>query len=95
MNKAAAFLVDTTCLHCSDDLKADDLGVWKHKDKPKRKYKITRNLDSGVVYGADQTKEDKAMSTHSQGSIIITKIPPNFGEHCFMSMVSTKNIDFM
>ncbi len=47
-----------------------------------------RDLDSCVVYGADQTKED--------GSDVytLTRIYyPNFGEHCFMSMVSTKNID--
>ena len=54
------FLVDTTHLGCSDDLKADDLEVWKHKGKPVRKYKITHAPQSGIVYGADHTQEDRS-----------------------------------
>ena len=48
--------MDTTQLGSPEDLKADDLGVWKHKGKPARKYKITR-APSGIVYGADLTQE--------------------------------------
>ena len=40
----------------ADDLKADDLGVWDHKGKPMRKYKVTR-LPPGEVDGAELTKD--------------------------------------
>ena len=53
VNKAAVFLVDTTHIGCSDDL-----GVWKHKGKPVRKYKITHALQSGIIYGADHTQDN-------------------------------------
>ena len=51
--KEGAFVVTTSL---GNDIKADDLGVWLHKGKPLRKYKIMR-ADSGIVYGSDLTKE--------------------------------------
>ena len=30
------FAVDLTCVHCIDDLRADDNGVWTHAGKPRR-----------------------------------------------------------
>lgn len=54
--KSGAFVLSTNQLGDSDDLKADDLGVWTHKGKPSRMYKVTRT-DTGSVYGADLTKE--------------------------------------
>ncbi len=51
--KTGVYVVPTSF---GNDIKADDLGVWLHKGKPNRKYKISRS-DSGVVYGADLTKE--------------------------------------
>ena len=41
----------------NDDLKADDLGVWVHKGKPIRKYKVARDKESGALYSASLTKE--------------------------------------
>lgn len=54
--KPGAFVVATDQLGNSDDLKADDLGVWAHKGKPTRLYKVTRT-EEGIVYGADITKQ--------------------------------------
>lgn len=47
---AAVFLVDTSKLRHPDDLKADDVGSWVHKDIPSRYYSLERS-PSGVVYG--------------------------------------------
>ena len=40
ITEAAVFLVNTNMLRHKDDLKADDVGSWCHKGKPKRFYKI-------------------------------------------------------
>ena len=53
---AATFLVSNEALGKVHDHKADDLGVWDHKGKPIRKYKVSR-LPSGEVYGAELTKD--------------------------------------
>lgn len=49
VNKARSFLVHTAKLNSVDDIKADDLGVWVHKGKPKRQYEVLRS-QSGIVY---------------------------------------------
>lgn len=53
---AATFVVANQAFGKIDDLKADDLGVWSHKGKPIRKYKVSR-LSSGEVYGAELVDE--------------------------------------
>ena len=40
VTEAAVFLVNTNKLRHKDDLKADDVGGWCHKGKPKRFYSI-------------------------------------------------------
>ena len=54
--QAATFVVSNDVVGKVDDLKADDLGVWDHKGKPIRRYKVSR-LPSGEVYGAELTKD--------------------------------------
>lgn len=54
--RAATFVVANGAVGKVDDFKADDLGVWDHKGKPIRKYKVAR-LPSGEVYGAELTKD--------------------------------------
>ena len=56
ITKAATFVISTNIFDTIDDIKADDLGVWVHKGKPIRRYKVNRS-ESGAVYGADLTKE--------------------------------------
>ena len=50
---------DKACYLCyvSDDIKADDLGVWVHKGKPIRRYKVAQEKTSGTVYGVSLTNE--------------------------------------
>ena len=57
VTRSATFVVARKSLGSTDDIKADDLGVWNHKGKPVRKYKVSR-LVSGEVYGADLTSND-------------------------------------
>lgn len=57
VKRAATFIVAKKSLGSTDDIKADDLGVWNHKGKPVRKYKVSR-LVTGEVYGADLTSSD-------------------------------------
>ena len=54
--RAATFVVSNNAVGKVDDLKADDLGIWDHKGKPIRKYKVSR-LPSGEVYGAEMSKD--------------------------------------
>jgi len=56
VQKSATFLVLINSLENIDDLKADDLGVWTHKGKPARKFKVSC-LD-GAVYGAELTTDE-------------------------------------
>lgn len=52
VRRSATFIVARKSLGSSDDIKADDLGMWIHKGKPIRNYKVTR-LPSGEVYGVE------------------------------------------
>ena len=56
IRRSATFIVARKCLGNSDDIKADDLGVWVHKGKPVRSYKVSR-LPSGEVYGVELTSQ--------------------------------------
>lgn len=49
----SAFVVDLSCVRCIDDLRADDNGVWMHGGKPRRKYCVERDPDTGVVITAE------------------------------------------
>ena len=40
--KPATFAVANTAVGKLDDLKADDVGVWEHKGKPVRSYRVSR-----------------------------------------------------
>ena len=69
---AAVFLVNTNKLRRKDDLKADDVGSWCHKGKPKRFYSIEWmkymvNPDSGEVH-AELCGED------TDGAFKLTRI---------------------
>ena len=57
VKRSATFIVARKSLGSTDDIKADDLGVWIHKGKPVRKYQVSR-LDSGEVYGAELISSD-------------------------------------
>ena len=52
----ATFVVANKCLENESDIKADDLGVWVHKGKPVRTYKVARS-QSGSVLGATLTRD--------------------------------------
>ena len=54
--KPATFIVANEAVGKIDDLRADNLGVWEHKGKPIRQYKVSR-LSSGEVYGAELSKD--------------------------------------
>ena len=54
--KPATFIVANEAVGKIDDLRADDLGVWEHKRKPIRQYKVSR-LSSGEVYGAELSRD--------------------------------------
>ena len=54
VQKAATFIIAKKSLGNVDDIKADDLGVWIHKGKPARNYRVSR-LDSGKVFGVELT----------------------------------------
>lgn len=56
VTKPATFVVVNKGVGKIDDIRADDLGVWEHKGKPIRQFKVSR-LPSGEVYGAEQCKE--------------------------------------
>ena len=60
VTKPATFVVSNKSLNRSDDIKADDLGVWVHKGKPIRRYEVARAKTSGAVYGASLKKQDGA-----------------------------------
>ena len=53
----AMFIVARKSLGSTDDIKADDLGVWIHKGKSVRKYQVSR-LDSGELYAAELISSD-------------------------------------
>ena len=57
------FVVDLSCVHCIDDLRADDNGVWTHAGKPRRKYCIRRDPETcGLIYadpGDEPTPESE------------------------------------
>ncbi len=44
----AAFLIDLTKFTVFDDIKCDDMGIWKHSGSPKRNFIVTRD-DEGAV----------------------------------------------
>ena len=52
----ATFVVANDAVGKIGDLKADDVGVWEHKGKPIRQYRVSR-LSSGEVYGAELSKD--------------------------------------
>ena len=56
VKKAATFIIAKRTSGNVDDIKADDLGVWMHKGKPARKYRVSRS-DSGEVFGAELTSD--------------------------------------
>jgi len=56
VRRSATSIVARKCLGSSDDIKANDLGVWIHKGKPIRNYKVSR-LPSGEVYGVELTNQ--------------------------------------
>lgn len=59
VRRSATFVVARKCLGNIDDIKADDLGVWVHKGKPMRNYRVSR-LPSGEVYGVELTSQSDA-----------------------------------
>ena len=51
------FVVDLSCVHCIDYLRANDNGVWTHAGKPRRKYRIRCDPETcGLIY-ADPVEE--------------------------------------
>ena len=61
------YLVDSTKLSNTCDIKADDLGVWLHKGKPIRHYQV-----SGCVYGADLTWQKTGQDIFSINSSLLS-----------------------
>ena len=57
-----------------NDLKADDLGVWKHKGKPVGKQKLLMPLNPVSFMDLIIPKKTEVMITHSQEFITIIKI---------------------
>ena len=56
IRRSATFIVARKCLGNRDDIKVDDLGVWVHKGKLVRSYKVSC-LPSGEVYGVELTSQ--------------------------------------
>ena len=57
INYNGVFVVDLSCVHCIDDLCADDNGLWTQAGKPRRKYRIRRDPETcGLIY-ADPVEE--------------------------------------
>ena len=48
----SVFVVDLSCVRCLDDLRADDNGAWMHGGKPRKKYVVDIDPDSGEVISA-------------------------------------------
>ena len=50
--------MDLSCVHCIDDLCADDNGVWTHAGKPRRKYRIRHDPETcGLIYADPVEKQ--------------------------------------
>ena len=49
---SSVFVVDLSCVRCIDDLHADDNGAWIRGCKPRKKYVVEIDPDSGVVISA-------------------------------------------
>ena len=58
------FVVDLTCVRCIDDLHADDNGVWTHGGKPRRKYCIERDSDTGEIISAEPLEGEPTPNSH-------------------------------
>ena len=56
VTEQSTFVIASKHLENEADIKADDLGVWIHKGKPVRMYKVARS-QSGSVLGASLTKD--------------------------------------
>ena len=55
---SGVFVVNLTCVHCIDDLRAHDNGVWTHAGKPKRRYRIRRDLETSGLIHADPVEDE-------------------------------------
>ena len=44
-----SFLVDCSKLNNQEDIKCDDMGVWKHKGSPKRFFFVERNRHNDII----------------------------------------------
>lgn len=53
-----SFLVDCSKLHNQEDLKCDDMGVWKHKGSPKRFFFVERNRHNDIISIVPVTEKD-------------------------------------
>ena len=42
-------MIDLSCVHCIDDLCADDNGMWIHGGKPRKQYSVEIDSDSNEV----------------------------------------------
>ena len=86
----SAFVVDLSCVRCIDDLRADNNGVWMHGGKPRRKYCVQRDPDTGMVITAEPLEGEP--SSDSENFTLVRLFCTNPGAACVMGIAPTFNV---
>lgn len=67
---SSVFVIDLSSIHCIDDLRADDNGVWIHGGKPRKKYNIEFDPDTSAVISAIPEMENTTTEENNQFTLV-------------------------
>lgn len=60
----SSVVVDLTCIHCIDDLRADDNGVWVHGGKPRKTYSVEFDGTGSEIVSVTPLDADGQSTNH-------------------------------
>ena len=67
---SSVFVIDLSSVHCIDDLRADDNGVWTHGGKPRKKYNIEFDPDTHEVISAVAVTDNTSTEDKNQFTLV-------------------------
>ena len=67
---SSVFVINLLSVHCIDDLRADDNGIWIHGGKPRKKYNIEFDQDTHEVISAVAVTDNTSREDNNQFTLV-------------------------
>ena len=93
---SSVYVVDLSCVHRLEDLRADDNGVWVHGGKPRRRYTVEFDDSHCEVVSATPTDSEEGSNDENVFTLIRLyhrhKATPQFQRRISYALDSSKQV---